>query len=91
MSEPTPDLARELTRVLNIHCCENESNTPDYILADYMLACLKAYEIAMKARASWYGRMDEPGRGSQPYPRLPDNIKKLYAEGPVFLRSDNHE
>lgn len=65
--EQPATLLQDLERVINRHCRENPSNTPDFILARYLLACLAAYESAIRARAAWYGRMDEPGRGSVPY------------------------
>ena len=54
-------LRGELTALLNSHCLENGSNTPDYILADYLLACLTAFDRTVRDRADWYGRMDTPG------------------------------
>jgi hypothetical protein len=58
-------LNEELTKLLNIHSVENRSNTPDFILAEFMLTCLRAYEKASKDRESWYGQYLYPGRGSQ--------------------------
>jgi hypothetical protein len=54
--EPKPsDLEQEIRRVLNKHSAENGSNTPDFILAGYLMACLKAYnEATIKAR-EWQG------------------------------------
>ena len=51
----------DLKVLLNQHCAENTSNTPDHILADYLLACLAGFDAAVNARSSWYGRHDEPG------------------------------
>jgi hypothetical protein len=58
---PDPDdLTTKLTTLLNGY--ENPSNTPDFILAEYLTACLTAYNTAVQHRAAWYGRMDEPGQ-----------------------------
>lgn len=65
--EKSATLLRDLERVLNGHSRENQSNTPDFLLAEYLLACLSAYEVTVRARAGWYGRMDTPGRGPVPY------------------------
>lgn len=46
----------DLQGVLNRHCMENESNTPDYILADYLIECLRALDKTINQRESWYGR-----------------------------------
>lgn len=55
---------RELETLIYRHSRENESDTPDFILAEYMMSCLQAFEAAVKNRESWYGRtaklMDGP-------------------------------
>jgi hypothetical protein len=55
-------LHKRIEAALNEHSRENESNTPDYILAKYLLDCLRAFEMATKARESWYGVELAPGR-----------------------------
>lgn len=40
---------RELTTLINIHSMEQESNTPDYILARLMVGTLELYEQTLKA------------------------------------------
>ena len=52
---------KELTTLLNSYSRENDSNTPDYILAEYMLNCYSAFNNAVNARESWYGRKTLPG------------------------------
>lgn len=49
------ELRGELTEVLNRVSAENASSTPDYILADYMISCLNAFDAAVQARAIWRG------------------------------------
>ncbi len=46
----------ELTELINKHSKENDSNTPDYILANYLSNCLDAFAIAVAQREHWYGR-----------------------------------
>lgn len=58
-------LSKDIRAAINRACAENGSNTPDHILADYMLACLIAFDKAVQARAAWYGRMDKPGASSR--------------------------
>lgn len=53
MSTPD-DLAHALASALNRFSAENGSNTPDFILADYLLACLGAFNEASRARERWY-------------------------------------
>lgn len=45
---------QELRKLINSHSIENESNTPDHILAQYMLSCLAAYTNAINNRDDWY-------------------------------------
>lgn len=46
---------KELSDLLNKHCKENGSNTPDYILAEYLNECLKNFEKISKMREKWFG------------------------------------
>jgi hypothetical protein len=50
-----------LRSLINRHSKENESNTPDFILAQYMLACLAAFNAAVQHRDAWHGRDNRPG------------------------------
>ncbi len=51
-------LRREIAQVLNGYSRENATNTPDWILAQYLANCLDAFDKAITARALWYGRID---------------------------------
>lgn len=44
----------DIQRVINKHSKENESNTPDFILANYVQDCLYCYETAIIARDKWF-------------------------------------
>ena len=55
------ELEKELAALLNHHSAENESNTPDYQLAEFMVACLAAFNRGMQARDAWYAMNPEPG------------------------------
>lgn len=44
----------DLAEVINKHSRENRSNTPDFVLADYLYKCLLAYEIAIKENFNWH-------------------------------------
>jgi hypothetical protein len=55
VSGETPsDLENELRTAINRHSAENYSNTPDFILANYLIRCLDAWASATKARDSWF-------------------------------------
>jgi hypothetical protein len=51
-----PELTSKLRELLNCYCAENGCNTPDYILAGYLIDCLKAFDAAVNIRERWYGR-----------------------------------
>jgi hypothetical protein len=65
---PTPDtrtvatrLNDEIAAALNRACAEKESNTPDFILATYLLKSLEAFDLAVRQRERWYGRSPNDG------------------------------
>mgnify|MGYP001597205859 CR=1 FL=1 len=41
---------KELEQLINRHSVENWSNTPDFILAHYLCACLTAFAAATRQR-----------------------------------------
>ena len=55
MSDPLI-VEREIAAVLNKYSLENGSNTPDFLLAQYLLGCLAIYNSTVSAREAWYGR-----------------------------------
>jgi hypothetical protein len=67
------DFEKDLTQLLNHYSHENFSNTPDFILAHYLTACLLAWNAACARREVWYGRPKlEPGTVSMlSGPQLP--------------------
>jgi hypothetical protein len=46
----------ELRALINRHNVENSSETPDFVLAKFMLGCLNAYGRAVNERDAWYGQ-----------------------------------
>lgn len=49
------EFEKELQHVINKYSRENMSDTPDFILAQYLDGCLTAYSIAVSRRDQWYG------------------------------------
>jgi len=45
---------KELEELINRHSLENGSNTPDFILAEYILESLRAFDRTVNARENWY-------------------------------------
>lgn len=46
----------QVEKAINCHSMENGSNTPDFILAEYLTDCLAAFDKASTAREKWYGK-----------------------------------
>lgn len=55
-SPVVPTFGDELRALINKHSKENASNTPDHILAGYLLGCLQVYDSTVRSRDVWYGR-----------------------------------
>ena len=49
-------LEEEIRAAINTRSLENSSNTPDFILARYLVRCLDAFDLAVIEREVWYGR-----------------------------------
>lgn len=54
--ETRANLIWEFSQVLNRHSLESDSNTPDHILAEYLVDCLANLNLAVTSRENWYGR-----------------------------------
>lgn len=48
------DFRKELESLINRHSQENSSNTSDFILAEYLIDCLDAFNKATNKRTKWY-------------------------------------
>ena len=71
------DLESALASALNRFSAENGSNTPDFILAQYLLACLDAFNKTSRARESWYGRELRIGGSSQALGAVSDEVSAI--------------
>lgn len=49
------EFRKELEALLNKHSMENGSDTPDFILAEYLVQCLEVFDGIVKKRKEWYG------------------------------------
>ena len=66
------DFKQKLRKLINCESMENGSSTPDYILTDYLMACLDSYNAAVNERSRWYG-----------YPaNLTEHLAEKYPDGP---------
>ena len=50
------EFEKNLEQLLNACSRENDSNTPDFVLARYLVACLQAWNEGVQERERWYGR-----------------------------------
>lgn len=55
-------LRKDIENAINRNSAENGSNTPDFILAEFLTDCLAAFDRASVAREKWYGRSDRPAQ-----------------------------
>jgi len=82
---PQMGLQDELAAILNRASRENESDTPDYILAGYMVDCLRAFERAVRLREAWRdgAPLDQPAEGAPSVPagRRAPNMAELEGAG----------
>ena len=58
------EFEKELEQLINKHSKENGSNTPDFILAEYLLRCLDNFNRTCLEREDWYGHGHRPGQGA---------------------------
>lgn len=49
------DFRKELEQLINRNSKENGSNTPDFILAEFLSDSLAAFDKATVLRSGWYG------------------------------------
>jgi hypothetical protein len=72
-----PETLRErISHAINATSSENGSNTPDFILGEYLTDCLSVFDRAVRRRGEWYGRMDTPAQ-DPPAQSLPSTIEEL--------------
>ena len=62
------EFEQELEQLLNRLFAEHGSNTPDFILARYLVACLIAWNVGVARREVWYGRDAQVSGGTGPAP-----------------------
>jgi hypothetical protein len=56
MDVKNESIARDFATAINRHSRENDSNTPDFILAEYLVNALEAYERIHNVNEKWYGK-----------------------------------
>jgi len=66
------EFEKELESLVNKHSIENESDTPDFILAQYLTGCLTVFTTAIQRREKWNGR--------DPRPTLTTEVDETYEQ-----------
>ena len=46
--------SKELEDLINKNCIEDDSDTPDFLLAEYLIGCLEMYSRVTKKRDKWF-------------------------------------
>lgn len=72
---------RELELLLNRHSKENESNTPDFLLANLVQSTLAMWAKTTNERDKWYGNRSLLGPGNE-YPRVTDGADRFGVNPP---------
>ena len=52
------DIEKDFALVLNRYSVEIEADVPDFILAEFLVNCLKLYNRSLKRRDRWFGISD---------------------------------
>jgi len=55
-AEADKSFRSELQTLINRFSMENRSDTPDFVLADYLTRALQSFDQAVRDREAWYGR-----------------------------------
>lgn len=76
--------ASELCSLLNKHSQDNATNTPDFVLAEFMLGVLRAFDLAMQQRDGW----ESPREAYPPVDNCAERLAKLNAE---WQRTYDHD
>ena len=55
------DLEYKIEEAINLHSLEQYSDTPDFILAQYLRRCLDNFNETMQTRDKWYNHITVKG------------------------------
>lgn len=54
VEERSVNFIKELEWLINKYSMENGSNTPDFILAEYLFSCMQAFNTTVVRRDTWH-------------------------------------
>jgi len=55
-NEKDTTFIKDLAGIINKYSMENNSNTPDFILAEMLLGFLTVFENTTRSREEWFGK-----------------------------------
>jgi hypothetical protein len=92
MKKDKTEFEKKLTELLNYSSLECESDTPDFILAQYLIGCLETYNTTIQSREKWYGRTvmykgTLPVPAQCPPPKSPNVLPNWKQIGPDSYQS----
>lgn len=58
MAQVKQEIIREFAGIINRYSLENDSNTPDFLLAEYLYDCLLSGQLLVCTRTVWYNPTD---------------------------------
>jgi hypothetical protein len=73
------DFQKELSSLLNTHSCDNDTNTPDFLLASFLDAVLAVFSSVMEQRDEWQGMEPKPASVKEPQPQGEEPVFKWEA------------
>ena len=86
-------MEKQLAGLVNETSRESDSDTPDFVLAEFMMASLDAFEVAVNKREAWYGRPHDAASDAMRSERKTfDRLKwKVEALGMLDPKRDNSD
>jgi hypothetical protein len=82
------EFSRDLAAVVNRYSRENASNTPDFVLAEFMVGCLRAWNETCHRREEWYGVHHRPcGSERSPTMKLIDIARVCYQANKAYCEA----
>lgn len=84
VTQRVSDFERDLSALINMHSKENESGTPDFILASYLQGALDLFNKTVQDRATWRGeRIDSTFDVTQE-----EKVKVVTYSGELKMRNE---
>lgn len=88
--EPRQQSLRDRIKdAINRVSAENESDTPDFILADFLMVSLDAFDAAVRTREKWYGRGPKAEAAATDFPAPLDDLHTTEVIGQAWCRCDH--